>query len=732
MFGLVTYILLAQLAAFAIVIFFGKRLPRGGDWVSLLAIWSSLAAALYLFATQMLANYDPHYFQGFTFDWLSWGDYRLTIGYAVDNMAIMMLVVVTLVSAVVFLFSVGYMKGDPKYSRFFAFLSLFAFSMLGVVLADNLLVIFVFWELVGLTSYLLIGFWHEKDSAADAGKKAFIVNRIGDAGMLIGILFVFTTLGTLNLHEISEGVAAGRLSGVMLTITGICLFCGAIGKSAQFPLHVWLPDAMEGPTPVSALIHAATMVAAGVYLTARLFVILTFDASLVIAYVGGFTALFAATIAVAQYDIKRVLAYSTLSQLGYMVMALGSGAYMAGFFHLVTHAMFKACLFLGSGSVIYAMHHALHHIHSDADPQDMRNMGGLKKHQPLTFWTFLIATVALSGVPLTSGFLSKDAILGGTLAFAMQHPKHWLLPVFGFSAAALTAFYMFRLIYLTFTGTFRPGKEAEAELHESPWVMTLPLVVLATLSIFIFYTLPNFNPASPRGGWFATLFPDPPRAYESTMVHSAGLEGHEAEASVHGRAGAEGGTAHALDEPAPPDIDRRAVETPIVHEEQSPETHEALHDVHHRAHSTAMLISIFAAGLGILIATMGYLWATLNPATWQRRLGVLYRGMFHKWWFDEIYGATAVKGTLLLSTILGWFDLYIVDGIVNGAAWLGRVFAFIEGWFDLYIVDGLVNLTAWFVGIWGRIVRLFQGGQLQRYILYTLVVIGIFIVLKVV
>ena len=332
--------------------------------------------------------------------------------------------------------------------------------------------------------------------------------------MLIGILIVFSALGTLNLKDIALGVTAGQLTGGLLTAAGICLFMGAIGKSAQFPLHVWLPDAMEGPTPVSALIHAATMVAAGVYLVARLFSILTFDASLVIAYVGGFTALFAATIGVAQNDIKRVLAYSTVSQLGYMVMALGVGAYTAGFFHLVTHAMFKACLFLGSGSVIHAMHGALHHTHSHADPQDMRNMGGLSKHMPLTFWTFLLATVALAGVPLTSGFLSKDAILGGTLAFSMEHPQHWLLPVFGFMAAALTAFYMFRLVYLTFFGTFRGGKEAEHHLHESPRSMTTPLLVLATFSFFAFWTIPAFNPTTPTGGWFAHLFPAPARAYE--------------------------------------------------------------------------------------------------------------------------------------------------------------------------------------------------------------------------
>jgi len=669
----------------------------------------------------VLGNYDPSYVMELeSFNWVSWGDFSLRIGFLIDNMAIVMMVVVTLISSLVFLYSVGYMHGDPKYSRFFAFLSLFAFSMLGVILADNLLIIFVFWELVGLSSYLLIGFWHEKDSAADAGKKAFITNRIGDAGMLIGILIVFTTLGTLNLHEVAAGVTAGKLTGVLLTVAGLCLFCGAIGKSAQFPLHVWLPDAMEGPTPVSALIHAATMVAAGVYLTARIFVILSFDASLLIAYIGGFTAIFAATIAVAQYDIKRVLAYSTLSQLGYMVMALGVGSYMAGFFHLVTHAMFKACLFLGSGSIIHALHYALHHVHSDADAQDMRNMGGLRKLMPLTFGTFLIATLSLSGVPFFSGFLSKDAILGGTLAFWMMHPTHWLLPIFGFSAAILTAFYMFRLIYMTFTGTFRPGPEAEKEVHESPWTMTFPLVTLATLSIFIFFSL---NPFSPADGWFATLFPNPPRAYETVAIHADAVpveitNEHHSEA-----VGAEGGTVPAAEEHDKTD--------PIVH---PVEHHNAHHDVHHKAHTRAMIISILMATIGILIATGGYFWKSkkLDPAVWQKRLGVLYQGMFNKWWADEIYHATVINGTILLAKILGWFDLYIIDGIVNGVAWLSRVFAVIDGWFDNNIVDGLVNLTAWFVGIWGRFVRLFQGGQLQRYILYTLIVVGLFIIMKVV
>ena len=736
MFGLVTYILLAPLVTFGIVILLGKRLPRGGDWLTLASIWTGLIASLYLFFKYMIGGYDPDYVADLaSFNWLRWGDFQLTIGYCIDNMAIMMLVVVTLISALVHLYSVGYMHGDPKYSRYFAFLSLFSFSMLGLVLADNLLIIYAFWELVGLSSYLLIGFWHEKDVAADAGKKAFIVNRIGDAGMLLGILLVFTTFGTLNLREIAQavtnGIASGELSMELLTVAGVLLFCGAVGKSAQFPLHVWLPDAMEGPTPVSALIHAATMVAAGVYLVARLFTILTPDASLIIAYIGGFTALFAATIAVAQYDIKRVLAYSTLSQLGYMVMALGAGSYMAGFFHLVTHAMFKACLFLCSGSIIHAMHHALHHIHNDAEPQDMRNMGGIRKLMPITFITFLIATLSLCGVPFFSGFLSKDSILGGTLAFWMQNPKHWLLPVFGFGAAILTAFYMFRLIYLTFAGTFRPGPEAEKEIHESPWVMTVPLVTLALLSLFFFYSL---NPFSPAGGWFAHLFKDPERAYNVEMIHEAELITHSAtieevriEKQEHNSevAGAEGGTAHATEELVAGETGH--VTASAVHTE-----HNEHPDIHHTAHTRAMIISIIMATLGILIATAGYHWKKIDPALWQKRLGVIYQGMYHKWWIDEIYHYTAVNGTIVFSKIMGWFDLYIIDGIVNGVAWLGRMFAMIEGWFDLYIVDGLVNLSAWFIGICGRIVRLFQGGQLQRYMLYTLIAVGLFIILKIV
>jgi NADH-quinone oxidoreductase subunit L len=717
MISLAIIVLLAPLAAFTIQIFFGKKLPRGGDWVSLAAIFGGLAISTGLFV-RMLIAWDAGFAETWQFNWLTFGDYTLRIGINLDNMAIIMLMVVTIVSSLVHLFSVGYMKGDPRYTRFFAYLSFFSFSMLGLVLADNYLIIFAFWELVGLSSYLLIGFWYEKKSASDAAVKAFVTNRIGDAGMLIGIALVLGAVGTLNLNEVTKAVAQGHLSGGLLTAAGLLLFCGAIGKSAQFPLHVWLPDAMEGPTPVSALIHAATMVAAGVYLTARIFPILTPEAGQVIAYVGGFTAFFAATIAVAQNDIKRVLAYSTVSQLGYMVMAIGAGAYTAGFFHLVTHAMFKAALFLGSGSVIHAMHHALHHSDSHADPQDMRNMGGLRKFMPITFATFVMATIALAGVPLTSGFLSKDAILGGTLAYARLHPGNWPLVFFGFGAAALTAFYMFRLIFLTFYGTFRGGEKAEHHLHESPKSMTVPLVALASLTIFFIYTLPAFNPTTPKGGWFATLIPTPAKAYTQTQ-NSAYIQINaesESKALVDG--------AHLEHSPAP-SAQESVHGSQVVLQESEHEAH-----IEHSSHNIAMVISIFVAGLGIWIAFLTYYKWKISAAAWQKRLGILYQGMFHKWWMDEIYQATVISGSHKLAASWVWFDVHIIDGIVDGSAWATRGWAFLNGWFDNHAIDGGVNGTAWMVGVWGKFVRTFQTGQVQRYMLITVIVIALVLLLK--
>jgi NADH-quinone oxidoreductase subunit L len=396
-------------------------------------------------------------------NWLSIGSLNVDFGLKLDALSLMMLLIVTGVGSAIHIYSYGYMHDDPGFSRFFACLSLFTFSMLGIVLANNFLQMFIFWEMVGVSSYLLIGFWFEKASAADAAKKAFITNRLGDFGFMLGILFLWASFHTLRFGELEASL--WKVAGPVGTLAGLLIFCGAMGKSAQFPLHVWLPDAMEGPTPVSALIHAATMVAAGVYMLCRVFFIFTPDALTVIAWIGGFTALLAALIAVQQNDIKRILAYSTLSQLGYMVMAVGLTAPEAGMFHLTTHAFFKALLFLGAGSVIHAMHHE----------QDIWKMGALRRKMPVTYWTFMIGTLALAGVWPLSGFFSKDAILA-----AAQHHSFPLF-ILAVGVAGLTTFYMFRLVFVTFFGEAKSHGVDHA--HESPGVMVWPLRILAVLSI---------------------------------------------------------------------------------------------------------------------------------------------------------------------------------------------------------------------------------------------------------
>jgi len=396
--------------------------------------------------------------------WIAIGDFNATIGVKLDRLSALMLLVVTGVGALIHWYSQGYMEGDRSYARYFASLSLFSFSMLGIVLATNLMQMFIFWELVGVSSYLLIGFWHERPAAADACKKAFITNRLGDFGFLIGIIMVWAAAGSLNFGLLEKAMQEQpELLGASAGLIGLLLFCGAMGKSAQFPLHVWLPDAMEGPTPVSALIHAATMVAAGVFMLCRIFFLLSPDALSIIAWIGGATALMAAVIALQQDDIKRILAYSTLSQLGYMVMAVGLHAPGAAMFHLTTHAFFKAMLFLGAGSVIHALHHE----------QNIWKMGGLREKMPATYRTFLIGTLALCGVPPLSGFFSKDGILA---AAADSHHGNPVLFGIGVLAAVLTTLYMGRLVLVAFHGAHRSDQASHAK--ESPSVMTVPLWIL--------------------------------------------------------------------------------------------------------------------------------------------------------------------------------------------------------------------------------------------------------------
>jgi NADH-quinone oxidoreductase subunit L len=664
-------VLLLPLAGFLLLTFLGRRLPRRGDWLETGFISAAFVLAALILWQKLFVFPDATL--RLTFTWAEFhtvpgiGPLSIVLGFAIDNLSAIMLAVVTLISMLVHVFSIGYMHGDVRYGRYFAFLGIFSFSMLMIVLADNLLLLYVGWELVGLSSYLLIGHWYEKKSASDAAMKAFITNRIGDVGFFIGIMILFTTFHTFGLAEIFEGVKQGTLpygSEGWLTAAGVLLFCGAIGKSAQFPLHVWLPDAMEGPTPVSALIHAATMVAAGVYLVARMFPLLTGDALLVIAYVGAATAFISATIAVAQNDIKKVLAYSTISQLGYMVMALGAGAYAAGFFHLVTHAMFKAGLFLGSGSVIHAMHHALHARHDhQTDAQDIRNMGGLKARMPITFWTFLMYTLAICGVPLTSGFLSKDEILAGTLAFGGL-TGHTLVPVIGFLVAGLTAFYMFRLVILTFLGTHKDPARLDS-IHESPKVMTIPLVVLAALSLFLFYGL---NPFSPADTW---------------VVRS-----------------------------------NERPETVVPLSLAAPSSEQFREAVHH-AHVPAMGMSLLVASLGILLAFAVYSWRKINADRVAASIAPLHRFLVNKWYFDELYGALVIGGTLAWCSVLRWFDNTVVDGLVNAGGWVTRGTSFVSGKFDSVIVDGLVNLTAYLSGFAGLVLRKLQTGRIQTYLIFV-------------
>jgi NADH-quinone oxidoreductase subunit L len=469
---------LLPLAAFAAVTFWGARLPGRGAYVSIAAIVLAAIGGL-----AVLAQVTGGARADLTYTWVAAGGRPIVVGFIVDPLSAVMLAMVGCVASLITIYSVGYMAGDPHYPRFFAYLSLFQFSMLFLVLADNLLFIYAGWELVGLCSYLLIGFWFDRPAAARAALKAFIVTRVGDFSMMIGILMLYLRTGSLRFDDVFHAIGAGTLGGTFLTVAALLVFGGAVGKSAQVPLHVWLPDAMEGPTPVSALIHAATMVAAGVYLVARAYPLFLLspghEALTIVAWVGGITALLAATLAIVEDDLKRVLAYSTMSQLGYMMLGLGVLGYSAGMFHLITHAVFKALLFLAAGSIIHAV-----------ATNDMKRMGGLARAMPITFWTFVAATLALTGIPPFAGFFSKDAIL---LAAYAHDRALWLL---GLAGAFLTSLYMGRLCWYAFAGDFRGGgvpgaahgdgaAHHAAGPHESPAVMTVPLVILAVLAVVL-------------------------------------------------------------------------------------------------------------------------------------------------------------------------------------------------------------------------------------------------------
>ena len=565
----------------------------------------------------------------------------LDLSFRYDSLAAVMTLVVTGVGLLIHVYSIGYMAHDRSYARFFAYMNLFAFAMLILVLGANLGVMFIGWEGVGLCSYLLIGFWFTKDSAADAGKKAFITNRVGDFGFLLGTGLLVYALGTVDIAGISAAVEGGMLAKGTATAAALLLFLGATGKSAQIPLYTWLPDAMEGPTPVSALIHAATMVTAGVYMVARLHALFSFSgtALTVVALTGAFTAVYAATMGFVQTDIKRVLAYSTISQIGYMFMGLGVGAYAAGIFHLMTHAFFKSLLFLAAGSVIHAL----------SGEQDMRKMGGLRTRIPRTYRVFLVGALAISGIPGLSGFLSKDEILAS--AYASGHYLVWGL---GLAGAAMTSFYIFRLIFLTFHGEERLTPEAGHHIHDSPPVMLVPLEVLAVLSIIGGYVgLPHVLGG---GAWFSRFL--------ETSVGS-----HE----MHLAAGTE---------------------------------------------VFLMIVSVGAALAAIYAARTIYVKRRGEPARrFAEKFKALYRVVSRKYYVDEAYGKVFVGGVFAAGRAADWVDRHIIDGLVDGAAGLARRVSRLAIFFDEGVVDGAVNGVGRIHLAASSLLRRLQTGYLYNYAL---------------
>ncbi|MEA5487180.1 MULTISPECIES: NAD(P)H-quinone oxidoreductase subunit 5 [Pseudanabaena] len=592
--------------------------------LSVSATGGAMVMAINLLWSQ-IQGHDPYLY---TFEWAQAGAFHLNMGFVIDHLTALMLVIVTTVAFLVQIYTDGYMAHDPSYVRFYAYLSLFTSSMLGLVVSPNLVQIYIFWELVGMCSYLLIGFWFDRKGAADACQKAFVTNRVGDFGLLLGLLGLYWATGTFEFTEmgerLSELVESGAISVALATLFAILVFMGPAAKSAQFPLHVWLPDAMEGPTPISALIHAATMVAAGVFLIARMFPVFEEIPAVMntIAWTGAFTAFLGASIAITQNDIKKGLAYSTVSQLGYMVMGMGVGAYGAGLFHLMTHAYFKAMMFLGSGSVIHGMEEVVGH---DPDvAQDMRVMGGLRKYMPITAITFFIGTLAISGIPPFAGFWSKDEILASTFK---ANPALWAI---GFATAGITAFYMFRMYFTTFEGDFRGtdkqllamvkaensvGKEAQADdghghhhaskPHESPITMTFPLMVLAIPSMAIGLV------GTPLGNYFEYFIHTP-----SEKITEVPVEGFTPEFLLMGGS------------------------------------------------------SVGIGLIGISLAILMYLQKKIDPSAIAKSIEPLYKLSKNKWYIDEIYNTIFVVGSRRLARQVLEVDAKIVDGVVNLAGFV--------------------------------------------------------------
>ncbi len=724
---------LAPLASFAVILMIGPRMGKAGHCAGYLATGAIITSfVLSMFALVGWLSHHPLGAEAhgqiapLSDTWYSFGKFgslEITLGYYIDSLTVAMFSMVTLVASCIHVYSAGYMheeledvtdplvklsngrslKRPGRYYRFFQYLSLFCFSMLGLVIAGNIAMVFVFWELVGICSYLLIGFYHERKTASNAANKAFIVNRVGDFGMIIGLMALWAGLGTFSFDDIFHEVRPGEhheltvpdgmvklaardqvepivLSGSdvtdqqvdtwreegygygLLIVAGLGIFCGCVGKSAQFPLHVWLPDAMEGPTPVSALIHAATMVAAGVYLTGRFYPVFTPEVLFVIACIGCITLFMAATVAITATDIKRVLAYSTVSQLGYMMLALGIGGWVAGLFHLFTHAFFKALLFLCSGSVIHACH-----------TNEMPQMGGLLKKMPWTAGTMLVGCLAISGagIPLLvglSGYYSKDYIIAQALAFHQTNPLHgWIFFYAAVAGAAITACYMFRMWYMTFVGQPRDEHVFE-HAHESPKLMYVPLVILAFFAATIGWNLPTTH---------VGLEP---------LLEQARPQGTDHQASV-------GWLTH-----------------PSEHETHADENYYEIH-----VPATLWAFGMAFAGFGL--ATLFYGVKVLNPEDARRQFAPIHRFLLNKWWFDELYQLIFVRPTHQVAGWISAVDRNGIDWLADNAARATVVVARFDDWIDRLFVDGLVNLTARWTYALGLKLRTVQTGNLRQYVM---------------
>lgn len=708
--GNIAPIFLAPVIAFVINAFFGRKLPRQGDWLATLSIFISFIFSAKIFGDFVFGNFATDYYIHKVFTWfdLSHGStiWKVDMGIYIDNMAAIMLLMVSGVAFLIHLFSTWYMDGDEKHGRFFIFLPLFTSAMLALVLSDNLFSLFIFWEIMGFCSYSLIGIYTKKEEAGYASIKAFMTTRVGDVFLLLGMVAIWMTIGSVAYVDIYAAIAKGGFEGQtvlgisLATFAGLCIFLGGMGKSAQFPLQVWLPDAMMGPTPGSALIHAATMVAAGVYLALRMYPLMVLgDITWFIAVIGAITAFGAATIALVQSDIKAVLAFSTISQLGYMMIGVGVGSYNAAFMHLITHAIFKACLFLSAGSVIHSIHE-----------QQMPKMGGLRKYLPYTHIAMMCCTLAIAGIPFFSGFVSKDRILGDALYFgfmAGQNPLLAIVPILGFAGAGLTAFYMFRMMFLTFYGKNRSGHEDEIHHEHIDARSNVPLLILSVFTLGLWFagnlTGQNFvNVFGAKNEWFKIL-----------------VEAPKVERFVN------------LPKEQFGSVDTRNKEKlPVaVYDHQTgyagPNPNE--HKIH-SAHVTGAILSIIIAFSGVFLAFLMYIKGSIKP--FASKFPRYTETLKNKYYFDNFYENIIIKkGVLGFNKFLAWFDAGIFDRYaVDGWAAVSRTTYRFAKWFDTVVIDAMgVDGAGVAVNLFNLVLRIVQSGKIQFYFIMMIMVLASYI-----